>query len=138
MFDQPLDRVISWRLGLVSDLDGRRRPIRRGTRGGIWFIDPTFLDESAEADSPNNADSRPSVLEAMRESGLFTDVELRTLRALALERLTIAEIAARDGCSRQAVLARLTGNSKGQGGILRKARRFQADLASPTSRVSPS
>jgi hypothetical protein len=51
-------------------------------------------------------------------------VEIRTLHALVVLRLTIAEIAIRDGCSRQAVLARLNGNSRGQGGIIKKAYAF--------------
>jgi len=64
-------------------------------------------------------------------SGILTARELSTLRRL-LDGLSFAEIAAQDGCTRQAVIARLIGNSKGQGGALRKCR-----PVAPTSLDAP-
>ncbi len=100
----------------------RRRSLRYGARGGVWFLDATELDQQLPEPVPANADTRRQQLAAAVASGQFTPPELATLRALVIERLTIEEIAQRDGCSRQAVMARLTGNSRGQGGILKKAR----------------
>jgi DNA-directed RNA polymerase specialized sigma24 family protein len=128
MFDSSLDRTIAWRLGLVCDHTGARRIVRRGIRNGIWFLDPRSLDEAPaddarEAPEPEST-RRVRALEAFQTSGLFTPIELATLHALTIEKLSIGEVAKRDRCSRQAVMARLIGNSKRQGGILRKAREF--------------
>ena len=65
---------------------------------------------------------RADQLSALQSSGRFTATELDTLRGLVLDRLSIGEIAERHGCTRQAVIARLVGNSRGQGGIVKKAR----------------
>jgi len=128
MFDSSLDRTLSWRLGLVYDYTGARRTVRRGTRNGIWFLDPSSLGD-VPVDEPRDGPEvdgvwRVRALEALRASGVFTPIELATLHALTIEKLTIAEVATRDRCSRQAVMARLVGNSRGQGGILRKALRL--------------
>lgn len=122
MFDSPAERILTYRLASVHDCWGHRRSLRSGTRGGVWFLDATGLDEQGPEPLPVDDDTRPQQLAAMVASGRFTPTELATLRALVIERLTIEEVAQRDGCSRQAVLARLTGNSRGQGGILKKAR----------------
>ena len=122
MFDSPAERTLTYRLASAHDCWGHRRPLRWGTRHGIWFLDATGLDEQPPDDVPASTSSRELRLAEFTASGRFTTIELTTLRALIVDRLTINEIARRDGCSRQAVVARLVGNSKGQGGILRKAR----------------
>lgn len=123
MFDSAFDRKLTYRLSTAYDCWGHRRALRRGTQNGIWFIDAGGLDLPDTEASPVDSDAaREEGLATLVSSGRFTATELETLRALVLERLTIAEIAARHGCSRQAVLARLVGNSRGQGGIVKKAR----------------
>lgn len=143
MFDSAVDRLLSWRLGAVHECSGHRRFVRRGVRNGIWFLDTTSLDLGDVEESAEPQDlmaARARLLDVMRASGLFSAVEIDTIHALAVERLTLAEIATRDGCSRQAVVARLVGNSKGQGGAVRKAERLrQRTVAaeSATSRRDP-
>ncbi len=127
MADPALDRTLAYRLAEAYDCWGNRRSLRRGTQHGIWFIDATGIDESVSNGSPSEVlvdltESRERGLAQLRSSGRFTPLELATLEALIVGRLTLAEIAARQRCSRQAVRARLVGNSRGQGGILKKAR----------------
>ena len=122
MFDSPAERTLTYRLASAHDCWGHRRPLRWGMRHGVWFLDATGLDEQAPDDIPVSTFSREHRLAEFASSGRFTGIELATLHALIVDRLTINEIARRDGCSRQAVVARLIGNSKGQGGILRKGR----------------
>jgi hypothetical protein len=124
MFDSPADRTLTYRLSAAYDCWGQRRALRHGVRNGIWFLDPTGLDEPPATDAEAQVCDREQKLADFHSSGRFTPTELATLRALIVERLTIEEIACRDGCSRQAVVARLVGNSRGQGGILKKAGRF--------------
>ena len=128
MFDPAFDRTLSYRLSSAYDLWGHRRSLRRGIHDGMWFLDPTGIDEPRREDPPNDdlTPVREQWLSEFRSSGRFTPIEVATLRALVIDRLTIEEIAQRDGCSRQAVIARLVGNSRGQGGILKKARAFLA------------
>lgn len=122
MFDSALDRKLTYRLSAAYDCWGHRRSLRRGTQNGIWFIDATGIDlPDIETAPVDNDAARADRLTAFQSSGRFTATELETLQALVLDRLTIAEIAERHGCSRQAVLARLIGNSRGQGGIVKKA-----------------
>jgi hypothetical protein len=128
MFDSPAERSLVYRLAVAYDCWGQRRAVRHGSRNGIWFLDPTGLDEPASKSDAAPSCNREERLAEFVASGRFTRTELATLRALVVERLTIDEIAQRDGCSRQAVLARLVGNSRGQGGILKKA---QALLSLP-------
>lgn len=135
MFDAPFDRTLTFRLSAAADCWGRRRMLRRGIRNGVWFIDGAGLDEPQPDDPADTAhadDDRRGALQRLIASGAFTHVETATLHALVIERLTIAEIAARDRCSRQAVMARLVGNSRGQGGILRKARTLMATFEART------
>jgi hypothetical protein len=128
MLDAVHDRLTTYRLARVADCWGRPRAIRVGSRHGVWFLDPGDVDVPRIEREPEGDDrDRAMALAAMDASGRFTPTEVRTLRALILDGLTIDEIAQRDGCSRQAVMARLVGNSRGQGGILKKARRLRAD-----------
>lgn len=122
MLDSFAERLLTYRLSAAYDCWGHRRAIRHGSRNGIWFLDPRGLDDpqATAADAPTY--NREQKLAELAVSGRFTPTELATLHALVVEHLTIDDIARRDGCSRQAVVARLTGNSRGQGGILRKAR----------------
>lgn len=122
MLDSSFDRTLAYRLLSAYDCWGNRRSLRRGTRNGIWFLDATGIDEPAVQDQPvDPGAAREQGLAAFQSSGRFTAIELATLRSLIVDRLTIAEIAERHGCTRQAVLARLVGNSRGQGGIVKKA-----------------
>lgn len=135
MFDPAFDRTLSYRLSSAYDCWGNRRSLRRGTRNGIWFLDSTGIQEPATDEPPVDlCGSRERQLAELRSSGRFTAIELATLDALVVERLTIAEIAARHGCSRQAILARLVGNSRRQGGILKKAR---TSFSGPTFGTAP-
>jgi hypothetical protein len=132
--ESPLDRILSYRLARVSDCWGNRRAVRTGKRNGVWFVDGPAVQAPDTTASPlDPAPRRRDDLARLRASGRFSAIELATLEALAAERLTLNEIAERDGCSRQAVVARLAGNSKGQGGILKKARAVLAreDATSP-------
>lgn len=122
MLDSSFDRILAYRLSSAYDCWGNRRSLRRGTRNGIWFLDATGIDEPAVEDRPVDPGAeREQALADLQASGHFTTTELATLRSLIVDRLTIAEIAERHGCTRQAVLARLVGNSRGQGGIVKKA-----------------
>lgn len=128
MFDPALDRLLAYRAGVVADCWGQRRDVHHGNRNRIWFLDPLGLDEPIVA-APSSADDvrafRREMLAAFAASGQFTKIELATLEALVIDQLTIGEIAERDGCSRQAIVARIVGNSRGQGGILKKASAFR-------------
>jgi len=122
MFDSAFDRTLTFRLSVAYDCWGNLRTLRRGTQNGIWFIDATTIDRPDTESVPDDRDAaRARGLDALRSSGHFTPLELATLHDLIIERSTIAEIAERHGCSRQAVLARLVGNSRGQGGIVKMA-----------------
>lgn len=123
MLDSTLDRTLTYRLSAAYDCWGNRRSLRRGTQNGIWFIDASGINEPAiDAPPIDRGAARARDLAEFRSSGRFTVLELATLHALIVERSSIGEIAEQHGCSRQAVLARLGGNSRGQGGILKKAR----------------
>jgi hypothetical protein len=125
MSDPAFERTLSYRLSAAYDCWGNRRTLRRGVQNGIWFLDARAIDEPAATEYEIDAAAeRPQQLTALTSSGRFSATELATLHALVVERLTIDDIAARDGCSRQAVMARLVGNSRGQGGILKKARAY--------------
>ncbi len=121
MFDSPAERFLLYRLAAAYDCWGRRRTVRRGSRNGVWFLDPTGLDQPAVEETHASTCNREEKLAEFCASGRFTRTQLATLRALVVDRMTIDDIARRDGCSRQAVLARLVGNSRGQGGIVKKA-----------------
>lgn len=138
MFDAAFDRTLSYRLSSAYDYWGHRRSLRRGTRNGIWFLDATAIDEPLNPEpQADPLESMQDQLAELRSSVHFTPIELATLDALVVERMTIAEIAQRDGCSRQAVLARIVGNSRGQGGILKKIRalRVAAPLLSCAAHI---
>ena len=123
MFDPSFDRILSYRLSSAYDCWGHRRSLRRGIQHGIWFLDPTGIDEPPALDTQiDTSSTREQRLADLQSSGRFSANEIATLSALIVERVRIAEIAQRDGCSRQAVVARLVGNSRRQGGILKKAR----------------
>lgn len=122
MFDSPTERILTYRLSAAYDCWGRRRNLRCGTRGGVWFLDRGEIDEPQPNQLHIDNNARCQQLAVIVASGRFTATEIATLHALVIDRLSIDEIAQRDGCSPQAVKARLTGNSRGQGGILKKAR----------------
>ena len=123
MFDSAFDRKLTYRLSAAYDCWGNRRALRRGARNGLWFIDASTLDHPHTEAAPVDCHAdRARALDTLRSSGRFTPLELATLHALIVEGSTIAEIATRHRCSRQAVIARVVGNSRGQGGILKKAR----------------
>jgi hypothetical protein len=127
MFDSSFDRTLSYRHALAHDCWGNRRALRCGVRNHVWFLDAASFDEPPVIEQPEDPTTgRLSRLDDFAAAACFTPIELATLHALVVERLTLAEIARRDGCSRQAVLARLIGNSRRQGGIVRKARALRA------------
>lgn len=123
MLDSAFDRTLTYRLSSAYDCWGSRRSLRRGTRNGLWFVDVSGIDEPVvDAPHVDRGAARIRGFVELQSSGRFTATELATLHALIVERASIGDIAERHGCSRQAVLARLVGNSRGQGGILKKAR----------------
>jgi hypothetical protein len=131
MFDSALDRALTYRLASAFDCWGHRRSLRCASRGGIWFLDLSGLDErrdDGDEPAPTRDAERSRTIDLFAASGRFTETELATLRALVIERLTFDEIAQRAGCTRQAVLARILGNSRRQGGILKKAAALLAGL----------
>lgn len=131
MFDSAFERLLSVRLARAYDCWNSIRSLRIGARHGIWYVDATAFGEPVPVEEPNAqreaTPSRAARLDALAAQGILTATELSTLRRL-LDGMSFAEIAAQDGCSRQAVVARLVGNSKKQGGVLRKCR-----AAAPTS-----
>lgn len=124
------ERSLAYRTGSVCDRWGNRRAVGRARRHGTWHLVIGDIDMPVVADDDNIDDiddidaRRQALLITFERTGLFTATELRTLNALVVDRLEITEIARREGCSPQAVTARLVGNSRGQGGALRKARRL--------------
>ena len=122
-------------LAAVSDHSGRKIPVGFVKHNGRVAI-TVFPDDSHAADhgdvpASESPVDRPALFSRFVRSGRFTPIELRTIHALAFEQITLAGLARMDGCSRQAVHARLYGNSKHQGGLLKKVRRFWHELGSP-------
>lgn len=116
-------------LAAVSDLSGRRQPASRFKHNGRYIftggaIDLLYDEPTSESDRDScdaaRAAARRRQFDVFAQSGRFSETELRTIRALAFEHLTVAQFAQLDGCSRQAVLARVHGNSRHQGGLLKK------------------
>ncbi len=93
MFDSSTERALVYRLAAAYDCWGQRRAVRHGVRDGIWFLDPTGLDEPAAEEASAPTCHREERLAECVASGRFTRTELATLRALVVERLTIDEIA---------------------------------------------
>ena len=137
---RPLD---SYPAALVYDCWGQahRSPTvrRNGSRVSLPApLDCPIYSEQHEEDEddpdPDEGavpDQRVLLLQALERSPRFTQVEIRTLHALVVEGLTLTQIARIEGCSRQAVVARLVGSNAGHGGVLRKVQamsRFHAML----------
>ena len=102
MLASSLERALTCRLAEAYDCWGQRRAARCGSRHGIWYVDPIGWDAPASRVPAVDRDpGREAALARMTASGQFTGIELRTLRALVIERMTIAEIAKRDGCTPQ-------------------------------------
>ncbi len=124
MSEYSLERAMSYRLASAYDCWGTRRELRAGRQHGLWLLDGAAFDLPPvdTLEEPIDAQTRRAhALAAFRASGRFTTTELSTIEAI-VDGLTLEAIAERDGCTRQAVLARIVGNSRGQGGILKKAR----------------
>jgi len=119
-------------LAMVADHDGVARQITLVKQNGRHIIGAT----SSHRDEPTNDDAvfdeadadeaaeRRHRLHLLATSGRFSVTEVRTLYLLAVEHLTVAQVAAFERCTRQAIVARLVGNSKRQGGLVKKAARF--------------
>lgn len=125
----------------------RRHPLRAlaavadqaGTRVLVTFVKHNgrniIVSPAPERDAPEThapgdsqtAKDRLTRYAMLATSGLFSPTEVRTMHALAFGGLTLSQLAQCDGCSTQAIRARLQGNSKRQGGLLKKARRFWRD-----------
>ena len=125
MLAQHSERAVHFRSGAAHDCWGRRRVLRRARRNGLWVILGPDLDLATPAESraEETDDVRREAYDRLVRSGSLTALQLATIHALAFERLTVQELAARDGCSRQAIAARVLGNSQGQGGAARAAQR---------------
>lgn len=117
-------------LAMIADHDGTARPVTLVKHNGRHIIsaspahrdDPTN-DDTAPADADHGL-PRHDRLHLLATSGRFSATEVRTLYLLAVERLTVAQVASIERCTRQAIVARLVGNSKRQGGLMKKAARF--------------
>lgn len=128
-----LDRLNLESLQLTADLFGRPRQVssyRWSTRTSAGFRD---LDEATEPspDEPCPEATRAwlreqisGVLNRYQSGGNFSEIELRTIRALWLDGLSLRQFAKSEGVTAEAVRARIEGNRKGQGGIKRKAPQF--------------
>jgi hypothetical protein len=129
------ERTLTYRLSSAYDCWGHRRTLRTARRHGLWHLGVEDFDMPSDAASPDDDgragddERRREALRIFEASGRFTPAEIRTMRALALESLTIDEVARAEGVSRQAIRARIIGNSRGQGGLLKKA----LDVQRPTS-----
>lgn len=121
------DRAHHYVRGLAYDCWGATRPLPRARRGGLFCADARHFG-SPDSPSPTDDDGRPQMYRGFVGSGRFTETQIRTIHALAFERLTVSELAAREHCGRQAIVARVIGNSKRQGRILRAAERFRQSL----------
>lgn len=117
----------------VADLFGAPRQVpifQRGAEICAIFGDLSEPDEPPP-DEPAPAAVRAFIRNRIEEtirgyefSGRFTQVEIRTIRALWQEGLSLRALARQDGVAAQAVQSRIEGNRKGQGGIRRKAPEF--------------
>lgn len=117
-------------LAMVADHDGVARHITLVKQNGRYIIgaSPSSRDElTREEAAPGDDDDaleRRHRFHLLAASGRFSATEVRTLYLLAVEQLTVAQVAALERCTRQAIVARLIGNSKRQGGLVKKAARF--------------
>ena len=115
------ERSLHYRLAVAHDCWGRRRPVYSFRQHGLWHIAAPGFEIPLDDDEPGESTpDRRRRLAALEATGGLTPTQLATVRALALDGLTLSEVAAREGCSRQAIVARLVGNSKGQGGAIRR------------------
>jgi len=127
-------------LAMVADHDGVARPVTPAKQNGRYIIGapPSHHDEPANADAASdaadadNSPERRHRLHLLATSGRFSVTEVRTLYLLAVEQLTVAQVAALERCTRQAIVARLVGNSKRQGGLVKKAARFWLERSNTT------
>lgn len=129
-------------LAAVSDHAGRRHPVSLAKRNGRAIVVHSCFDDAGETpDDELDVEPGDPRMERLRRfvllaaSGRFSRIELRTIYALAVDGLSVAQIACIDRCSRQAVMARLYGNSKGQGGLLKKTVRFWRDAANQSANI---
>lgn len=119
---------------LAAGLNGEIRhgtAYRRGDMPCVAFRsveepEPTGddIDEPVSAIRRRLAARIEDTLERYASSGLLTAIELRTIRALWAEGLTLRAVAAAESVSAEAVRARIEGNRKGQGGVRSKASEF--------------
>jgi hypothetical protein len=101
-------------------LDGRVCQIEIVKRNGR--VAP-LISRSFTAYSPrsNQDESEERARKLFRQlSCNLTKVERRTWRKLLVDGLPIAQVAAEEGVSRNAIYERIRGNSKGQGGMIAK------------------
>lgn len=116
----------------VYDCWGQPHRSRSVKRNGSRVYLPARLDHPVEVEQMQEDPARMSdgpsgheralALQALQHSARFTQTEMRTLSALVVDGLSLSEIARAEGCSRQAIVARLVGSTAGHGGILRKVR----------------
>jgi hypothetical protein len=130
MLAPPSERAFHFHMAAAYDYRGNRRPLRAFRQHGIWAVcayDFELPSSARESSSADRDERRRGIFQALVASRRLTARQLATINALAFGRYTIAELAAHEGCSRQAIVARIIGNSRGQGGLVRRARRLLAD-----------
>lgn len=114
---------MSRRRSKVYDCWGQPHRSRSVRRNGSRVYLPARLDhpvevEQMQEDPARTSDARrdherTAALQALQHSARFTQTEMRTLSALVVDGLSLSEIARAEGCSRQAIVARLVGSTAG-------------------------
>lgn len=125
-------------LAMIANHDGAARHVTLVKHNGRYVIgaspsgreEPT--NEGAAQDDADDGLARYERFHLLATSGQFSAAEVRTLHLLAVERLTVAQVAALERCTRQAIVARLVGNSKRQGGLVKKPARFWLERSNTT------
>ena len=113
-------------LAMVAEHDGTARPVTLVKHNGrhIIGVSPAHCDDVTNEDTVSpDADHglpRHDRLHLLATSGRFSATEIRTWYLLAVEQLTVAQVASIERCTQQAIVARLVGNSKRQGGVIKK------------------
>ncbi len=96
MFRFTLERALVFRLA-AGTCWGTRRFVAPSLQNRLWRLDPKGFDTPlVEETTVDPHDRRVRLLHGYAKSGRLTPIEIRTLEALLLDRLTIREIADRE------------------------------------------
>lgn len=129
--DEPVSDFFGHRL--VADLYGRPQSVTCYRQGGVGRFGLPVVDDPEPQEPWGSLRTTPDelelyeivvVMERSRTEGR-TEKQLRTIRALWLERITLREHARREGVSSAAIHARVAG-SRGAGGLLKLVPEFGA------------